>query len=78
MLLRATLVKPTSGGDMDPALKALCLEVIGGDVDSEQFAYLLMKTGVSVESLEWEIAARLMGKGEAQSWINKEYGTTIQ
>ncbi len=50
---------------MDPALKELCLEVLGENVDSEKFAWLLIETGVNVEGTEWDIANRLLRKGEA-------------
>ncbi|MFH0799955.1 MAG: hypothetical protein V2A66_07245 [Pseudomonadota bacterium] len=62
---------------MDPALRALCLEVIGGDVDSERFACLLIETGVNVESFEWDVATRLIERGEAISSLTKRFGDTI-
>ena len=63
---------------MDPALRALCLEVLGGDVDSERFAWLLIETGINVEGLEWDMVNRLLERGEAMSSISKKWGETIQ
>ena len=63
---------------MDPALRALCMEVIDGDVDSERFALLLIETGIRVESLEWEVAGRLLGQKEEANLLNKMFGNTIQ
>lgn len=66
------------GGDMDPALKALCLEVIGGDVDSERFAWLLIETGVNVEGPEWEMANRLLERRETIHSLTRKFGETLQ
>jgi hypothetical protein len=62
---------------MDPALKALCLEVLGGNVDSERFAFLLVETGVNVDEFEWSVANRLLVKGEAIHSLAKRFGNTI-
>ena len=63
---------------MDPALKALCLEVLDGDVDGEKFAHLLIETGVNIDSFEWEVANKLLEKGEQINSLGKKYGHTIQ
>jgi len=63
---------------MDPALKALCLEVIDGDVDSERFSWLLIETGVQVEGPEWEMANRLLGRREEVKSLSQKFGETLQ
>jgi hypothetical protein len=63
---------------MDPALKALCLEVLNGNVDSERFAWLLIETGVNVESYEWDVANHLLRQGDAIQSLAKKFGETIQ
>ena len=65
------------GEIMDPALKALCLEVLGGNVDSERFAFLLIETGVNVDGYEWSVANRLLEEGEAIHSLAKRFGNTI-
>ncbi len=62
---------------MDHALKALCVEVLGGDVDSERFAWLLIETGVNVESYEFEVANNLLKKGDALASLTREIVKTI-
>ena len=62
---------------MDPTLKALCLEVLGGDVDGERFGLLLMETGVNVEGLEWDIATRLLDRSDAAYSLARRFGDTI-
>lgn len=62
---------------MDPALKALCMGVLWEDVDSEQFAWLLIETGVNVEGPEWEVATRLIGEGEVTNSLAKKCSTTV-
>ena len=63
---------------MDPALKALCLELIDGDVDSERFAWLLMETGVNVEGPEWDVASRLLGQREEANSLTQKFGQSLQ
>lgn len=62
---------------MDPTLKALCLEVLGGDVDGERFGLLLMETGVNIEGLEWDVATRLLERSDASYSITRRFGDTI-
>lgn len=62
---------------MDPVLRALCLEVLVGDVDSEEFAHLLIETGVNIDSFEWDIANRLLEQGDAINSLSKRYGMTV-
>lgn len=45
---------------MDSILKEICLDIINGDIDSEHFTELLLKSGVDPEGLEWQIANRLL------------------
>lgn len=63
---------------MDPALRALCLEVIRGDVDSERFAWLLIESGVNVEGPEWEMANRLLEHKETIESLRRRLGEVLQ
>lgn len=63
---------------MDPALRALCLEVIRGDVDSERFAWLLIESGVNVEGPEWEMANRLLEHKETIASLRRRLGEVLQ
>ncbi len=63
--------------DLDPALKALCLEVLGENVDSERFASLLIETGVSIEEFEWSVANRLLEQGDVVQSLSKRLGQTV-
>ena len=62
---------------MDPALRALCMEVLDGDVNSDIFASLLFETRVNLDSHEWDVASKLLGKGDAMDSLTKIYGKTI-
>ena len=53
------------GGDgMDQVLKEICLDIINDDIDSEHFSKLLIASGVMPEGFEWQIANRLLDKGD--------------
>lgn len=62
---------------MDLSLRALCMEVVKGNVDSERFAWLLIETGINLESHEWEVANDLLKKGDAIAHLAKNAETTI-
>jgi hypothetical protein len=62
---------------MDPALIALCMEVLEGDVDGERFASLMIETGISVESFEFDVANRLLEQNEAINSLQRKFGNTI-
>lgn len=62
---------------MDSSLKALCLEVLGGDVDSERFAWLLIETGINVEGYEFEVANNLLKQGDAIASLSTRFGQTL-
>jgi len=62
---------------MDPALRALCEEVLVGDVDSERFAWLLIETGVNLESYEWDVANNLLKQGDALASLTQKFGNTV-
>lgn len=49
---------------MDHYLKELCMEVINQDINSEKFVALLVETGVRLESLEWDMANKILVKGD--------------
>jgi len=63
---------------MDPALKALCVEVLNGNVDSERFAWLLIETGIDLDSYEWDVANHLLQEGDAISSLSQKFGYTLQ
>ena len=63
---------------MDPTLRALCEEVLCGNVDSERFALLLVEAGVNLESHEWDVANGLLRQGDAIASLSKKFGQTIQ
>ena len=65
------------GEKMDLALRALCMEVVSGDVDSEEFASLLIETGVNIDSFEWEIANKLLKQMDIINSLSKKYGYTL-
>lgn len=62
---------------MDPALRALCMEVIDGNIDSERFAWLLIETGIRTDTFEWQIASRLLGRQDSKFSLEKSWGDTI-
>jgi hypothetical protein len=62
---------------MDHTLKALCMEVISGNVDSERFAWLLIETGINIESYEWDIASDLLKKGDVIASLAKSTEKTV-
>ena len=49
---------------MDSALRRLCIEVLKDNVVSQQFNELLIETGVSLESSEWDIANHMLELAE--------------
>jgi len=63
---------------MDPSLKAMCLEVLQGNVDSERFAWLLIETGIILDTYEWDVANHLLRKGDAIASLSQKFGYTLQ
>ena len=63
---------------MDPSLKALCVEVLSGNIDSEKFAWLLIETGVNVDGYEWNVANHLLRQGDANAVLAKDSALTLQ
>jgi len=57
-------VEPLTGGEMDPILREMCMEVLEGDVNSEKFAALLIESGVDPQGFEWDFATRLLERGD--------------
>lgn len=49
---------------MDQYLKELCIEIINQNLESEKFTNLLIETGIKLESLEWDMATKILGKGD--------------
>jgi len=62
---------------MDLSLRALCVEVLRGNIDSERFAWLLIETGINLDSFEWEVANDLLKKGDAIAHLAKGAEKTI-
>ncbi len=62
---------------MDLSLMALCMEVVKGNVDSERFAWLLIETGVNIDSYEWEVANNLLRKGDAIASLARSCESTV-
>ncbi len=63
---------------MDLTLKALCMEILNGDVDGDRFSSLLIETGINIDSYEWDVANKLLEKGEEINALKKMYGHTVQ
>ncbi|MFA4973858.1 MAG: hypothetical protein WC683_14700 [bacterium] len=63
---------------MDPYLKAMCVEVLQGNVDSERFAWLLIDTGIILDSHEWDVANHLLRQGDAIASLTQKFGYTVQ
>lgn len=57
---------------MDSYLKELCLEVLNQDLSSEKFASLLVETGIRLESLEWDIANKILERGDEINYLLKQ------
>lgn len=49
---------------MDANLKALCVEILTDNVGSERFTALLLETGVRLDTVEWDIANRILEKSD--------------
>lgn len=49
---------------VDRNLKALCLEILDGDVGSDRFTHLIIETGINLDSIEWNIATKMLGKSD--------------
>jgi len=62
---------------MDPALMALCREVLEENVDSDEFATLLLETGVNIDGLQWDVASKLLNKGDSINYLSKRFGQTV-
>lgn len=50
--------------ELNKKLTALCLEIVAGDVGSDRFTHLLFQTGVHLDNAEWDVANRILGKGD--------------
>ncbi len=62
---------------MDPTLRALCVEVLRGNIDSERFAWLLIETGVNIDSYEWDVANHLLRQGDANAELARKFERTL-
>lgn len=49
---------------MEANFLRLCLEVINDNVVSQQFNELLIETGVSLESPEWDVANKMLERAD--------------
>ncbi len=50
---------------MNPYLKEMCLEILSGDIDGERFGKLLLETGISIESFEWDLISKMLNQETA-------------
>lgn len=62
---------------MDPVLKQMCVEVLEGDVDGEKFAALLIESGINPEGCEWDIASKLLDRGDEMRLKLQKFGHTL-
>lgn len=59
-------------------LRELCAEILADNVRSLHFTQLLLKSGVIPDSVEWEMANRLLGRGEEVTHNAVLCGHTVQ
>lgn len=59
--------------ELDPKLTALCRELLRDDVGSERFNRLLLQSGITLDSREWNVANKILGKSDE---INHSLGVT--
>ncbi len=50
---------------MNPYLKEMCLEILSSDIDGERFSKLLLETGISIESFEWDLISKMLNQETA-------------
>lgn len=50
--------------ELDTNLKALCLDIITENTGSVHFTQLLCTTKVRLDSIEWDIANKMLEKGD--------------
>ncbi|MBI5298744.1 MAG: hypothetical protein HY877_00375 [Deltaproteobacteria bacterium] len=49
---------------MDSAFRQLCIEVLNDNILSQQFNELLLETGVSLDSSEWDVANKILERAD--------------
>lgn len=47
---------------MDQNLKELCIAILNNTINQENFTFLLIDSGVKLESPEWDIANKMLEK----------------
>jgi len=62
---------------MDPVLRAMCMEVLEDNVDSDEFTAMLIESGIDPAGVEWEVASRLLDKGDEMRLKLKKFGKTV-
>lgn len=62
---------------MTEPLVRLCLEVLKDNVMSQEFNELLVETGISLESPEWEVTNQMLIKAEDILWTLGENKNSI-
>lgn len=62
---------------MDWVLKEICLEVLSGNVDSDKFAALLIESGINPRGVEWDVASKLLEKGDEMRLNVQKFGQTL-
>lgn len=49
---------------MDTHLKALCLAVLTNRISTDRFTDLLVQTGIRLDTIEWDVANKILEKGD--------------
>jgi hypothetical protein len=62
---------------MDAVLRAMCLEVLEDNVNSDEFTAMLIESGIDPAGVEWEVASRLLDKGDEMRLKLKKFGQTV-
>ncbi|NIP42746.1 MAG: hypothetical protein GWO08_18385 [Gammaproteobacteria bacterium] len=62
---------------MDPVLREMCLEVLRGNVNSDKFAGLMIESGIDPKGVEWDMAARLLEKGDEMRLKLQKFGQSV-
>lgn len=62
---------------MDPVLRQMCLDVLEENVNSDEFSALLIESGINPAGIEWDIASRLLDKGDEMRLKLKKFGNTV-
>lgn len=50
--------------ELDPKLTALCHELLRDDLGSDRFNMLLLHSGIKLDTAEWDVTNKILGKGD--------------